>query len=624
VCVLWGPMKRLHDVAFSVVMSEHPWAKAHGEEKQGDTDIEDANMEDVCDRSLCRDTTTNANASRDEVATCTFHGDIKRRIASPSSNEDKGDLWRNHLIGAPRGSASIFTRSRSVGSSHGSLEDESKSSSEDKRGLPMELLRVLRFLLLGEDDDINIYHARELLMKYARSRYGSASLHPNSSVSAQSLCSGYGAVVHHHNAGRRMWEWGSTADAFSHLWQLCWEEAWLHDKVPSHKLCAALLNAGANVNTPVNVCGYGRGEDDYGVGHANSLCMRTTALHLCPNAELLELLLHARGDVTGGSSNGPHGYTPLHCAVKRGNAPMVKLLLRHNAPVNAWANRSSCVPMLGAGAGVCGGGGAAGGINIDSICSPRLNNMTITNDFGASRFPKNNNNITPLHISVQMEILPIIDILLNARADVTMRTSSGYTALHYAAAYGTSPDITRRLLASKNSGAAVHTRVVVSSGDTMTPLDMARKRLFQSYSRSCEAVVKLIEEAEDTTVSDDEVGTPSSSSCCMRVPIRCNGLPNGGLGEKRGVTHGMNGEREAKCARTREEEQQELQRQQQLQELQRQQQLQELQRQQCPQQLQDLQEQQQQLRYEQQFSGFKRPFGEICGWESAMKKLAIA
>jgi len=465
-------MKRLHDVAFSVFTSEEPWTKVRVEEKH--SDIEDARMEDVSEHILSP-SIVDAKVSCDELLTLTFHGGIKRRISF--QNEERSDLWRNHLIGAPGG-----------GSSASDYDAEcTKVVDDGKRGsLANELLTVLRYLLLEDDDHVNIYHARELLMKYARRL--SSSLGPKAV--------GGPCFLWAHHPRRNVMEW-TTAEAFSNLWQVCWEGAQAHNRTPSFKVCSALLDAGANVNTPVSMCSDG---DVLQGGASNALCTRTTALHLCPNAELLELLLRARADVTGGSSNGPHGYTPLHCAVKRGAAPLVRLLLQHGAPVNATANASSCVPRLG-GVGVSGGlrqafagGRSAFGAHTDASLARPMNN-----------------NITPLHCAVQLDIIPIIDLLLDAGADVDTQTASGYTALHYAAANGTSPALTQRLLDRRNAS-TLHLRCCQG----LTPLELAQKRLFQCYSPHTEAVVKLITEAtlSSTSSGHNAPGSKLDGTAC--------------------------------------------------------------------------------------------------------------
>uniref|UniRef100_A0A8C8BKK8 Ankyrin repeat domain 52 n=1 Tax=Otus sunia TaxID=257818 RepID=A0A8C8BKK8_9STRI len=247
----------------------------------------------------------------------------------------------------------------------------------------------------------------------------------------------------------------------------------IHDMFPLHlavlfgfsDCCRKLLSSGFDINTPDNL---GR-----------------TCLHAAAsggNVECLNLLLSSGADLR---RRDKFGRTPLHYAAANGSYQCTVTLVTAGASINE-ADCKGCTPLHYAAA---------------SDTYRRWTHSGNSHDTEEE----------PLKESRLKEAFFCLEFLLDNGADPSLRDKQGYTAVHYAAAYGNRQNLELLLEMSFNCLEDVESTIPVS------PLHLA------AYNGHCEALKTLAETLVNLDVRDHKgrtalyLATERGSTECVEV-----------------------------------------------------------------------------------------------------------
>lgn len=165
-----------------------------------------------------------------------------------------------------------------------------------------------------------------------------------------------------------------------------------------------------------------------------------TALHVCKNEAILQLLLDHGADVNVQSST--TGETPLHCFVETGNLSLVKMIISKQADVNACTNQNN-TPLM-----------RAQTMEIAIFLIGEGANIHKANDIGE----------TPLHIAILKGAAAVVELLIGLGANIDTPTKSGQTPLMYAERAGMHATEAHRLKNRKDIVRMIQTaRVAVAA-----------------------------------------------------------------------------------------------------------------------------------------------------------------
>ncbi|MGQ0767554.1 MAG: ankyrin repeat domain-containing protein, partial [Gemmatimonadota bacterium] len=133
----------------------------------------------------------------------------------------------------------------------------------------------------------------------------------------------------------------------------------------------------------------------------------------------------------GVSSNAASQSTSLADAAMRGDAALVRSLIRSGTPVNT-AQRDGMTALHWA--------AYKGNVEIARLVIAARGSTAASTRIGA---------LAPLHLAAREGHAELVKVLIDARADVHLRTAEGLTALHYAAMSG--PETAVRLLIARGA-----------------------------------------------------------------------------------------------------------------------------------------------------------------------------
>ena len=235
--------------------------------------------------------------------------------------------------------------------------------------------------------------------------------------------------------GRRQGRWidGPSDAAGCHRWN-----TEMYFKAATVEDVTACLKAGADVNAK---------DRDYG---------RHTPLHLAVRwneLPMVEILIKAGADLEARHGGGG---TPLHEAAWSGDDPAVfQVLLQAGADVNA-LNNDSNTPLH----------------RLARFNSERGHRSVVIAriliDAGADVNARQDDGYTPLHYAARRGSVPVIEVLIEAGAEVDARNNRGGTPLHEVAWFNESPAAIEELLSAGADPGAINR-------EDETPCDLYRK-----------------------------------------------------------------------------------------------------------------------------------------------------
>jgi ankyrin repeat protein len=223
-----------------------------------------------------------------------------------------------------------------------------------------------------------------------------------------------------------------------------------------------------------------------------------TPLHLVAHVSFAKLLIANGADVFAKT---PQGETPLHTACERGNIPLVKLLLAHDASVHdltsGFNHRAAFgwTPLLFAVDSLF--------WSSDSTLDERLQLVQLLHIHGADVHITAPDGLTALHRAVQCGNEKLVRYLIDSGVDARAKTLFGTTTLHCASKF-TKPEDEVRATSIINMllehGAELN--AIDQKGQTVLLISVARPETDELFSPT--VCNPLLEKGAETTTSNAE------------------------------------------------------------------------------------------------------------------------